>query len=165
MLFHVSENAGIDRFEPRALDATGERLVWAVDADHLRNYLVPRDCPRVTYAAGVDTSHADIDRFLGSSEAVLAVEHGWWERIRSARLYCYQLPAETFESRDRCAGYFVSRATVAPAGMRIIDNCVNELIERGVEVRLMASLWHLHDAVVASTLQFSIIRMRNASPR
>jgi len=27
-------------------------LVWAIDGDHLRNYLVPRDCPRVTYYAG-----------------------------------------------------------------------------------------------------------------
>jgi Family of unknown function (DUF6886) len=32
-------------------------------------------------------------------------------------------------------------------------------------LRVMPSLWQLHDAVVASTLQFSIIRMRNAQPR
>ena len=33
---------------------------------------------------------------------------------------------------------------------------------RLVELRIMSSLWTLYDAVVNSTLAFSIIRMRNA---
>jgi Family of unknown function (DUF6886) len=32
-------------------------------------------------------------------------------------------------------------------------------------LRVMPTLWPLRDAVVASTLQFSIIRMRNAALR
>lgn len=164
-LLHVSENGGIERFEPRDIDGTSERLVWAIDDDRLRNYLVPRECPRVTYYARVDTSKEDVDRFLGSSTAVLAVEHAWLARLRSARLYCYQLPPDTFEPRDSCAGYFVSHAPVVPRDVRVIDDCLSELIDRGVEVRVMSNLWHLRDAVVSSTLQFSIIRMRNALPR
>jgi len=164
-LFHVSEEGGIQRFEPRDIDDTGERLVWAIDADRLRNYLVPRECPRVTYYAGVHTSPEDISRFLGSSTAVVAVEHAWLARLRVARLYCHQLPQDTFESRDSCAGYFVSRAPVAPLCVRVVDDCLGELIGRGVEVRIMRNLWHIRDAVVSSTLQFSIIRMRNALPR
>jgi hypothetical protein len=160
ILFHVSEDGAIDRFEPRDIGRTGERLVWAIDADRLRNYLL-----RVTYYAGVDTSPEDVDRFLGSSTAVVAVEHDWWARLRSARLFCYQLPPETFECRDSCAGYFVSRMVVVPLDVRVIDDCVSELIRRGVEVRVMANLWRLRDAVVSSTLQFSIIKMRNALPR
>lgn len=31
--------------------------------------------------------------------------------------------------------------------------------------RALPSLWELHDAVAASTLVFSMIRMRNAEPR
>jgi hypothetical protein len=165
MLFHVSEDGGIERFEPRDIDGTSERLVWAIDADRLRNYLVPRECPRVTYYPGVDTSQEDVDRFLGSSTAVVAVEHAWLAHLRTARLYCYQLPSDTFESRDSCAGYFVSRAPVVPLDVRVIDDCLSELIGRGVEVRVMSNLWHLRDAVVSSTLLFSIIRMRNALPR
>jgi hypothetical protein len=168
MLFHISENGGIERFEPRdgeGSEGAGERFVWAIDADRLRNYLVPRDCPRVTYYANQDTSRDDVERFLGSSTAVMAVEHAWWERLRSTRLYCYRLPLDTFESRDPCAGYFVSRAPVEPIDVRVIDDCLGELIARGVELRLLPNLWHLHDAVVASTLQFSIIRMRNALSR
>jgi hypothetical protein len=34
--------------------------------------------------------------------------------------------------------------------------------ERGVELRFAPSLWSLREAVVTSTLRFSIIRLRNA---
>src|SRR5262245_7545853 len=76
MLFHISEEAGIERFEPRPSKYTDEPVVWALDADRLRNYLVPRDCPRVTYYASRTTTAANVERFLGSSPAVVAVESG-----------------------------------------------------------------------------------------
>ena len=162
MLFHISEEPGIEIFEPRPSDYTAEPVVWAITPDRLHNYLVPRDCPRVTYYTGPATSDADVERFLGSSRAVVAVESGWFERLRSQRLYCYQLPPDTFECLDECAGYFVSRVAVAPARIEVIDNAIAELLKRGVELRFVPDLWPLRDAVVASTLQFSIIRMRNA---
>jgi hypothetical protein len=165
MLFHVSEESRIERFEPRASEYTAEPVVWAIDADRLRNYLVPRECPRVTYYAGPETAEADVERFLGSTPAVVAVESGWLDRLRSCRLYCYHLPPETFECLDECAGYFVSRVPVVPALVEVFDDPIAELARRGVELRLVPSLWPLRDAVVASTLQFSLIRMRNALPR
>jgi hypothetical protein len=137
--------------------------VWAIDADRLRNYLVPRECPRVTFYAGRDTTNADVQRFLSSSTAVVAIERGWLERLRSCRLYCYHMPAETFECLDECAGYFVSRVPVVPACVDVVDDPVAELRRRGVELRILPNLWSLRDAVVASSLQFSIIRMRNAT--
>src|SRR5213593_5201219 len=100
MLFHISEEPDIERFDPRPSDYTVEPVVWAIDADRLRNYLVPRECPRVTYCAGRETSAADVERFLGSSPAVVAVESGWLEHLRSCQLYCYHLPPETFECVD-----------------------------------------------------------------
>ena len=165
MLFHISEESDISRFEPRASESVSEPMVWAIDAARLHNYLVPRECPRVTYYAGPGTTHADKDRFLGSSTAVVVVEAGWLERLRSCRLYCYHLPAETFESIDECAGYFVSRAPVVPACVTVFDDLIAELLRRGVELRFVPNLWALRDAVVASSLQFSLIRMRNALPR
>jgi hypothetical protein len=39
------------------------------------------------------------------------------------------------------------------------------LLGRGVELRFVPNLWPLRDAVVSSTLRFSLIRMRNALPR
>ena len=164
MLFHVSEQAGIDRFDPRWSEIAGRNVVWAIDPDHLRNYLLPRECPRVTYYAGPQTESADVEKFLGKSEAVVAIESGWFERIRSCRLFCYHLPGDTFECIDECAGYFVSNVAVVPTSVEVLDDLILELLKRNVELRFVPSLWPLRDAVVASTLQFSLIRMRNSQP-
>jgi len=55
MLYHVSEYSHIERFEPRPPPCSGvgpvESVVWAIDEEHLHNYLLPRDCPRVTFYA------------------------------------------------------------------------------------------------------------------
>ena len=79
--------------------------------------------------------------------------------------YSYHLAPDTFECIAECAGYFVSGVVVAPACVEVISDPVNELRRRGVELRVLPNLWPLRDAVVASSLQFSIIRMRNALPR
>ena len=165
VLFHVSEEANIKVFEPRKAEANDESLVWAIDQQHLRNYLVPRDCPRVTYSAGAGTTAADRKRFLGSSAAVVAIESRWLRRTRTCRLHCYHLPGDTFKLADECAGYFVSRTAVRPLQVEVIEDPLLALLERGVEVRVQPNLWPLRDAVVESTLAFSIIRWRNAAPR
>src|SRR5687768_18539990 len=96
-LFHVSEDGAIGRFDPRPLPrgaagvAPNERVVWAIDAAHLHNYLLPRDCPRVTFylrperAAGA----ADHEPLLVGTTAsrVIAVESAWLERIRTTPLF------------------------------------------------------------------------------
>ena len=48
---------------------------------------------------------------------------------------------------------------------RTVNDCLAALAGRGVEIRVLPSLWNLHDAVVQSSVSYSIIRMRNASPR
>ena len=165
MLFHVSEQAGIELFEPRWSEIAGQTVVWAIDEERLRNYLVPRECPRVTYYAGPQTVSADVEQFLGQSCAVVAVESGWFERLRSCHLFCYHLPPDSFECIDECAGYFVSRLPVVPERVEVFSDVIGSLLERSVELRFVPSLWPLRDAVIASTLQFSMIRMRNALPR
>jgi hypothetical protein len=75
------------------------------------------------------------------------------------------MPAESFECIDKGAGYFVSRVSVEPVHVEIFDDPIAELLRRGVELRFVPNLWLLKDAVVASSLQFSLIRMRNALPR
>jgi hypothetical protein len=165
MLFHVSEEPGIERFEPRPSQHTAEPVVWGVDADRLRNYLLPRDYPRVTYYAGPATTEGDLQRFLGSSPAVIAVEGAWLERLRSCRLYWYHLPPETFTCLDECAGYYVSRELVVPTGVQVVADLLAALLGRGAELRFVPDLWSLRDAVVSSTVRFSLIRMRNALPR
>jgi len=164
VLFHVSEDPGIVEFIPRPSKYTQDPVVWAVEDEKIRNYLVPRNCPRVTYYADAQTVPEDSARFLGSSASVVAIEASWWNRIRSFTLYCYHLPSDTFECIDACAGYFVSRSSVRPLHVEIIEDPIAALLARGVELRILPTLEPLRESVVASTLQFSIIRMRNADP-
>jgi hypothetical protein len=164
ILLHVSDAPDIKTFEPRRIDG-GEPRVWAIDAGHVRNYLVPRECPRVTYSAGAVTTAADRERFLGSSAAVLAIEAAWFDRVRTARLYWYHLPGDSFALADECAGYYVSTGPVTPLRVQVIDDPLSALLEREVELRVQSDLWALRDAVLQSTLAFSIIRWRNAAPR
>jgi hypothetical protein len=42
MLFHISEDPTINRFESRTTESSDVPVVWAIDDDRLRNYLVPR---------------------------------------------------------------------------------------------------------------------------
>ncbi|NKB66051.1 MAG: hypothetical protein GKR89_03215 [Candidatus Latescibacteria bacterium] len=170
-LFHVSDQPGITRFEPRpppsASSGQKGHMVWAVGQRLLHNYLVPRDCPRVTFYAGPQTNAADAERFLRISAAshVVVIETAWLERLRQERLYLYALPNDTFQPVDGGAGYYISRRTITPTGMEPVDDILATLAARDVEVRITPSLWPLRDAVLASTMQFSFIRMRNAAPQ
>ena len=105
-LWHVSEDASIERFEPR------DGKVWAVDTPHQWLYWFPRDCPRATWCAGEETSDEDVGRWLDGdrSRRVAVIETGWLERMRTVDLFAYRLPAETFEPWDK---FFVSRETVS----------------------------------------------------
>jgi hypothetical protein len=66
---------------------------------------------------------------------------------------------------DADAGYWLSDAAVAGLGRFDVTDIPAEQAWRGAELRFLPSLWPLRDAVVASSLCFSAIRMRNAMPR
>ena len=51
------------------------------------------------------------------------------------------------------------------AKVQVIDDPVVAILQRDVELRALQELWTLRDAVTESTLEFSIIRWRNAAPR
>ncbi len=168
-LYHVSDQPGIPLFEPRPVRAGHPRgdlppVVWAVGERLLHNYLLPRDCPRVTFYAAPGSDPADVARLLGASAAryVVAIESGWLDAVRAAVLWLYELPTDTFELLDPIAAYYVSRAAVRPLSMRRVDDLLGELARRDVELRVTPSLWPLRDAVLASSLAFSVIRMGNA---
>ena len=170
-LFHVSEDGTIKRFVPRpppSPDAgVTEDVVWAVDAAHLVNYLLPRDCPRVTFYALPESDEADVAALLGpgTSHPVVAIEDVWLERAAQTALWLYTFAPEPFTVVDPGAGYYVSRQTVVPQTKRKVERPLAELVARGAELRVLPSLWPLRDRVVSSSLQFSCIRMRHAKPR
>lgn len=71
-LFHVSDQPDIALFQPRpAPRAPGveDAVVWAVDEEHLPNYLLPRDCPRVTFCPVPGSISEDVARLMSYSTA------------------------------------------------------------------------------------------------
>lgn len=167
-LFHISEEPGIKLFEPRPspshFDGINGDVVFAITDDLLHNYLLPRDCPRVTWYAGDKTTDADKERFIGGSAAnyIVVVESGWYQRIKETTLYCYEFPADNFTLIDECAGYYISYHPVVPISIKSISDIMTELLNRNIELRFTPSLIQLADVVSKSTLNFSLIRMRNA---
>jgi hypothetical protein len=168
-LFHVSEEAGIARFAPRSVPSpdagvTGE-AVWAVAESHLVNFLTPRDCPRITFRAGPSTTEADSARFLCGARRVVAFEASWLERVMACTLAIYEMPADPFELALPEAGYWISREAVEPLSEMTQGNLMAAMAAAGAEVRLLQEFWPLCDAVASSSLEFSILRARNAAPR
>ncbi len=170
-LFHVSEEPDIRVFHPRPpkrkdLDPT-VGLVWAIDEARLPNFLTPRDCPRVTYHVGPETTPADRERFFSSSGMTHAVviEHKWFSAVQNTTLYVYEFDATDFELQDDIAGYYVAKTTQCPVQKYILNDLFSELIRRNVEIRAVDSLWEIADAVKDSTLNWSLCRMANAKPR
>jgi hypothetical protein len=164
-LFHVSETDKIVRFEPRANYRLAGEMVWAVDEPHLVNFLLPRDCPRIAYGRGPQTTDEDDALFLGGARRVVAFEADWLERVRACTLHIYELPAATFEPELPGAGYWISYEAVAPLGVRVESDLLRALAEAGAEVRLLQDFWPLNDAVAASSLEFSVIHKNRARPR
>ncbi len=168
-LFHISEDPTVKLFEPRPANKgsgrEGELLVWAIDDKFLHNYLLPRDCPRITFYAGEQSTPEDLEKFLGHSDAafVVAIEAEWFERAVTTKLYKYTFNPDSFELSDKSAGYYVSRVSVKPTKMTTIKHPLQDMFQRNVELRVMPSLQKLQEAVIGSSLLFSCIRMRNAN--
>ncbi|UCB52367.1 MAG: hypothetical protein JSV10_10360 [Candidatus Zixiibacteriota bacterium] len=169
-LYHISDRPGIRRFEPRLAPSKSAKqqglMVWAIDYEHLHNYLLPRDCPRVTFFAKEDSDPKDVERLMAGSSAehVVAVEARWLPEIRKQCIFQYEFDSQDFTCVDEIAGYWISREPVVPIAETKIDDVPAALLEHDVELRIMCSLWKLREAVIHSTLGFSIIRMHKAQP-
>jgi hypothetical protein len=162
-LWHVSEDAAIARFLPHRTETNPyEPLVWAVDTRHLPLFWFPRDCPRGTFWAHGSTAPEDVERFLGGAARVHAIEGAWLERMRTARVVAYRVPEDEFEPHPEVGGYWVSREPVEPLELVELGDLPARHADAEIELRIVPSLWPLWERVVASTLEFSGIRLRNA---
>ncbi len=166
-LYHISEDPTIKVFEPRPspsyfLDIQGD-VVFAISDQFLHNYLLPRDCPRVTFYSKDDTTDTDRMLFLPRAHKyVVVTESKWLPIIKQTTLYCYELPADTFTLLDEGAGYYISYTSITPISVKAITDIETELQRRNVELRIVDSLQTIAKDVSGSSLQFSLIRMRNA---
>lgn len=168
-LWHVSDDPRVRLFEPRAVEThdSPERLVWAIDDEHVPAYWFPRECPRGTWWATGETTDEDVERFLGGdrSRRVHAIQWDWLETVRTAHVYAYVLPAETFEPYGPAAGYFVSRERVEPSEMHELNDLLALHAEAGIELRVVRDLAAEWSRVHPSTVGFSGIRLRNLATR
>ncbi len=165
-LYHFSEEPDITIFEPRKLDyrANEPAMVWAIDEFHAPHYFFPRDCPRVCIWPKEDTTESDFNRFFGHSKTarIVAIEAGWFERVRTAHLFRYTFEPDHFTSYEPNAGYYTATQTVKPISVERMDDLLGSLIALGIELRITPSLMPLRDAILSSTVNFSMIRMKNA---
>jgi hypothetical protein len=168
-LFHVSEETGITRFDPRPSPSelpgiTGD-VVFAISGRLLHNYLLPRDCPRVTLYPSANTTSFDKEKFFGncSADFIIIVESGWYRRIKDTTLYLYEFLQDDFTVIDKIAGYYVTYKPVIPTSVTIIDDCIATLLNKNVELRFTPSLTQIAEKVKSSSLNYSLIRMRNAT--
>lgn len=159
----MSDQAGILSFHPRARD-DGAPVVWAISDERLPNYLVPRDCPRVAFWRGPETTEEDANRFLIGSRHVIAIEQAWFRKCLESKVFLYEFDPSSFQAVDPSAGYYTSTESVKPIAEHEVSDIFDSLFCRGVEVRVLPTLWYLREEIAASSLGFSIIRMRNAGP-
>jgi hypothetical protein len=170
-VLHFSEDPTIRQFVPRvaATSQHAEPFVWAVDESRAPDYWFPRQCPRAMAWTTESSTPADRERILGPGcgDRVHAVEYRWLDAMRTVRLYAYRLPGDRF----RPIGEPVPNAVVATDPVKPLGppDPVGNLLElheqAGIQLRVLPNLWPFWDAVIASTLGFSGIRLRNALPR
>lgn len=164
-LFHVSEEENIEEFIPRYSDSTKEPVVWALAEVKLANYLLPRNCPRVCFSVNNATFKEDIQRFFGLLKQVVAIESCWYKKAIATTFYLYEMPRNAFTLFDTVAGYYVANSVIVPITRDVVKQPIKAILKRDIEIRILSSLWQLHDEIVNSSLDFSAIRMKNARPR
>jgi hypothetical protein len=164
-LWHVSENASIERFVPHvsATAASREARVWAVDTRHLPLYWFPRECPRGTFWATPETTGEDAALLHGSMR-VHIVERGWIARMRTTRVVAYRVPDDTFAPDPEVGGYWLSREPVQPVDVVELGDLVARHAQSDIELRVVPNLWPIWSRVIDSSLEFSGIRLHNALP-
>src|SRR3954447_7226033 len=168
VLYHFSEEPAITRFVPRVppTNPTQRPAVWAIDADHAPLYWFPRDCPRVT-AWMHEAADADAFRraFTTGASRVHAIECGWLTRMRGTALYRYSFDAAAFAPWAEASGQWISTTAVVPIEVSAVGDLLDAHSAAEIELRVVPTLWPLHDFVQRGPWDFSMVRMANARPR
>jgi hypothetical protein len=163
-LLHFSEDPTIASFEPHVADTArqSEAYVWAVDAEQAPAYWFPRRCPRAMAWPVASTTDHDRLAVLGpSASRVHMIEYGWLAAMQATTVYAYRFSVDSFRRFGDSA--WVSSEPVAPVGrVEPIGDLVRLHEAAGMELRLVDDLAPWWRAVIASTVGFSGIRLRNA---
>lgn len=164
ILYHFSEDPSIQRFDPRIINKETVAKVWTIDETHAPHYYFPRECPRVCVWPKEDTSLSDIQYFFGLSKThrMIAIESAWYERVSKGHIYRYSFDPVDFQIHEPNAGYYISTRSVEPLNVERIDDLIGAIISQGIELRVTPFLQPLKEFIIKSSINFSMIRMRNA---
>ena len=168
MFHHFSEDPTIERFVPHvpATNPTHAPAVWAIDTQHAPLYWFPRDCPRVAVWPTTDEQRPGFaEAFTTSAPRVHAMEAHWLARMRDVRLFRYDLPDHLFTPWEQATGQWVATEPVVPLTVTPAGDLLDLHAESGIELRIVPSLWPIHDLVLPGPWEFSIVRISFARPR
>ncbi|MDR7253880.1 hypothetical protein J2X46_002870 [Nocardioides sp. BE266] len=128
-----------------------EAYVWTVDALNSPCYWFPRQCPRVcAWGDGVPRVHA--------------VEEAWLSTMQATTLYAYRFAAADFEPFGERPHAHVATHPVTPLGPPVeVRDLVGLHEAHGIELRVLAALEDHFAGIRDAGLEFSGIRMGNAS--
>jgi hypothetical protein len=168
VLYHFSEDPHIERFRPHvpATNPTHRAGVWAIDDAHAPLYWFPRDCPRVTaWPRDSGERTAFEAAWVTTAPRVHAIETAWLAPLRTTTVYRYELPPDAFAPWADASGQWFAVAEVRPPAVTPLADLLALHATAGIELRVVPSLWPLHDLAVSDRWDFSIVRMRNALSR
>jgi hypothetical protein len=168
VVHHFSEDSSIGEFVPHvpATNPDHRPAVWAIDAEHAPLYWFPRDCPRVTaWPRTTDEVGGFEAAWNTTARRVHVTELGWLDRMRTTTIYRYDLPAAQFAPWRDVSGQWIAEMAVVPLDVVAMPDLLGTHAAAGIEVRFAPSLWPAHDLAISDQWDFSIVRMRNATPR
>jgi hypothetical protein len=168
VLYHFSEDPNIERFVPHVprTNPAHPPRVWAIDREHAPLYWFPRECPRVAVFPLHEGERAAFHtRFTTSALRIHAIESAWLDRMRAAQIYRYEFDAAAFSPWDDANGQWIASTEIVPASVTPMGNLLVAHVDAAIELRIVPNLWPLHDLVLASGFDFSMVRMHNAQPR
>jgi hypothetical protein len=167
-LFHISDNPNIQKFRLRPADSeTWPKLrksyVWAVNDEMVHNYYFPRNCPRVCRMLGPKSSEEEHQSFYveGFFRARLFLEESWRMDIEKAVLYQYEFDTLQFYPIDYDAGYYLSEYSQTPISMTKIENPLELLAAKKIQVNFVQDLEPYRVEHIGSGYRFSNIRMKH----
>jgi len=164
-LLHFSEDPAITRFVPHVPATNPDQApgVWAIDDAHAPVYWFPRNCPRgAVWADSAEQRDVLHRTFHTSANRLHATELHWIDRMRSAELFVYEFDPAPFEPWPDADGQWVAREPVEPLDVRRVGDLLALHAAAAIELRFVPDLLVFWEAVLASGLPFSGIRLRYA---
>ncbi|EZH74154.1 hypothetical protein ATO12_14880 [Aquimarina atlantica] len=167
-LFHISEEENIEKFNPRISKKQWNNkmlYVWAISEQKLHNYLLPRNCPRICINMGQSSILKELLPLeeIQNRKSIIIVPENWKSSIQNCILYKYQFKKQNFKLIDKIAGYYVSTKTESPIHKVKIKNCIKELDELNVELKIVdkIKMLKIKEKIVENLEEFSIIKWSN----